>query len=179
MRKVLLIGGDLASGKSTFSRYLSQKLNITLINKDIIKEILGDNICASNREENLKLSVISFELIEYFLRSSKDNLIIESNFKQHEIDRLAKYCNEINFLTLCFTADNEVLHQRFLTRLNDDRHYVHKSQDFTNINDFIKVLENLRSVNYFGNVIKVNTNDFDHLYTNKQLLTTIEEFLQK
>ena len=84
------------------AKYLSQKLNITLINKDIIKEILGDNIYASNREENLKLSVISFELIEYFLRSSKDNLIIESNFKQHEIDRLAKYCNEINFLKLLF-----------------------------------------------------------------------------
>ena len=40
MRKVLLIGGDLASGKSTYSRFLSQQLNVTVINKDVVKEIL-------------------------------------------------------------------------------------------------------------------------------------------
>ena len=179
MRKIILIGGDLASGKSTYSRFLADKFNITLINKDVIKEILGDNIYASNREENLRLSITSFELIEYFIKTSKENLIIESNFKQHEINKLLKYCNENEFLTLRFTANNEVLHQRFLNRLNDDRHYVHKSQDFTDINDFIVVLNNLRNVNYFGEVISVITNDFDHLYNDKQLLTKIENFLQK
>ena len=179
MRKILLIGGDLASGKSTYSRFLSKKFNVTVINKDVVKEILGDNIFASNREENLKLSVTSFQLIEYFIQTSKDNLIIESNFKQHEIDQLLKHCNDNEFLTLRFTADDEVLHQRFLNRLNDNRHYVHKSQDFTDINDFVVVLNNLRNVNYFGQVINVTTNDFDYLYDNKQLLTIIENFLQK
>ena len=179
MRKILLIGGDLASGKSTYSQFLSQKFNVTVINKDVIKEVLGDNIYASNREENLKLSATSFQLIEYFIKTSKDNLIIESNFKQHEIDRLSKCCNENEFLTLCFTATNEILHQRFLTRLNENRHYVHKSQDFTDIKDFIKVLDNLRNVNYFGEVINVITDDFNHLYGNKQLLTKVENFLQK
>ena len=178
MRKILLIGGDLASGKSTFSRFLSEQFNVTVVNKDIIKEILGDNFYVSNREENLKLSVASFELIEYFVKASKDNLIIESNFKQHEIDRLFKYSNNVEFLTLRFTCDDEILHQRFLSRL-DNRHYVHKSQDFTDIKDFLKVINNLRNVNYFGRVLNVNTTEFTNLYNNEQILTEIENFFQK
>lgn len=179
MRKILLIGGDLASGKSTYSRFLSKKFNLTLINKDILKEILGDKIIATNREENLKLSSISFDLIEYFVKTSKDDLIIESNFKQHEIDRLFMYSNDNEFLTLRFTGDNKILHNRFLTRLNDNRHYVHKSQDFTDINDFIKVQENLRCVKYFGEVINVVSTDYLDLTTNQQLITKIANFFQK
>ena len=178
MRKILLIGGDLASGKSTYSKFLSDKFNVTVVNKDIIKEILGDNFYASNREENLKLSVASFKLIEYFIKVSKDNLIIESNFKQHEIDILSQYSGDVDFLTLRLTCDDEVLHQRFLNRL-DNRHYVHKSQDFTDIKDFLKVINNLRNVNYFGKVINVNTTDFNNLYNNEQILTEIETFFQK
>ena len=60
MRKIILIGGDLASGKSTYAKFLSKKFNITVISKDLLKEVLGDNIPTSNREENLKLSFISF-----------------------------------------------------------------------------------------------------------------------
>ena len=179
MRKILLIGGDLASGKSTYSRFLSEKLNVTLINKDILKEILGDNFIAKNRDENLKLSITSFQLIEYFIKTSKENLIIESNFKQHEINRLSKFIEENEFLTLRFTGDNEILHRRFMERLSKNRHYVHKSQDFTNINDFIEVLNELRSVNYFGDVIDVISTDYDNLTTNQHLLTKIVKFFQE
>ena len=179
MRKILLIGGDLASGKSTYSRFLAKLFNVTLINKDIIKEILGDHIIAKNREENLKLSVVSFELIEYFIKTSKEDLIIESNFKQHEIDRLLKLCDNNEFLTLRFTGDDTVLHKRFLRRLEDNRHYVHKSQDFSNISDFIKVLNSLRDVKYFGEIITVITTDYNDLTNNQQLLTKIEDFFKK
>lgn len=179
MRKILLIGGDLASGKSTYSRFIAEKLKITVINKDTLKEILGDNFIAKNRDENLKLSVVSFQLIEYFIKNSKENLIVESNFKQHEINRLSKLIETNDFLTLRFTGDNEILHKRFMERLNKNRHYVHKSQDFTNINDFIEVLNNLRNVVYFGDVINVISTDYDDLSTNQQLFTKIEQFFQE
>ena len=51
MSKLILFGGDLASGKSTYSNIIGEKFNITVINKDRLKEILGDIFIAENREE--------------------------------------------------------------------------------------------------------------------------------
>ena len=56
MKKLLLITGDLATGKSTFSNVLAKRYQITVFQKDSIKEVLGDHIGFTNREENLKLS---------------------------------------------------------------------------------------------------------------------------
>ena len=61
MKKLILIGGVLAGGKSTFSHLVGERFGISVVNKDRLKEILGDNIHTSNREENKKLSVIAFE----------------------------------------------------------------------------------------------------------------------
>ena len=179
MRKIILIGGDLASGKSTYSKFLANKFNLTLINKDTLKEILGDNIAVSNRAENKKLSVISFELIKYFIESSRENIIVESNFKPYEMSELEKYQEFNQILSFHFRGDNEFLHQRFQKRLNENRHHVHKSQDFTDINDFIKVLEELRSVKYIGKVINVDVTKYNHINEALELTEIVAKFLQE
>ena len=56
MKKLLLITGDLACGKTTFAKLLSKRYDTNLYFKDSLKELLGDTIGFSNREENLKLS---------------------------------------------------------------------------------------------------------------------------
>ena len=69
MRKLLLVTGDLATGKSTFSDMLSKRYNTVVFMKDTIKEVLGDTIGFANREENLKLSKATMELMLFiFLR---------------------------------------------------------------------------------------------------------------
>ena len=178
MRKVILIGGVLAAGKSTYSLILKEKFNITVINKDILKEILGDNIYVSNREENKKLSIICFDLMKYLLEANKTNIVLECNFKDYELIELKEICSKLNYqvLSLVFDADNTILHKRFLERLNESRHYVHKSQDFSNINDFIPVLDHLRNAPYFGKIIKVNCNDFSY-QEDKNLLLEIKKFI--
>ena len=178
MRKIILIGGDLASGKSTYSRFLSEKFNLTLINKDTLKEIIGDMYYAYNREDNLKLSRLSFEMIKYFIKVSKCDIIIESNFKDYEMEELKLFLPENNILSLHFYGDDKLLHERFLNRLGN-RHYVHKAQDFTNIEDFIKTQEGLRKVEYIGEVVKVDVSHYSNLTTNIELLSKIEEFLSK
>lgn len=179
MRKIIIIGGDLASGKSTYSRFLSAKFNISLINKDTLKEILGDHIITNNRSENKKLSEISFALMKYIIESTKTDLIIESNFKPYEMVELKKYENDNKILSLHFVGDNEILHKRFLNRLNEGRHHVHKSQDFTNIADFIDVLNELRSVSYIGEVIRVDATKFNDITNDSDLMTKVEKFMQK
>ena len=52
MKKLLLIMGDLATGKSTFANILSKRYDTNVFFKDSIKEVLGDTIGFSNREEN-------------------------------------------------------------------------------------------------------------------------------
>ena len=180
MKKVILIGGVLASGKSTYANILKNKFNLTVVTKDRLKEILGDNIFVKNREENKKLSVICFHLIKYLLECNTTNIVIESNFKDYELTELKTLCIEKDYqvLTLVFDADNEVLHERFLSRLEQNRHYVHKSQDFTDINDFIPVIDHLRTAPYFGEIIKVNCNDFSY-QTDEILFDKIADFLKE
>lgn len=56
MKKLLLITGDIAAGKTTFSKILSERYCTAAFQKDTIKEILGDYIGFHNREENKVLS---------------------------------------------------------------------------------------------------------------------------
>ena len=148
MRKIILIGGDLASGKSTYSTYLSRRFNLTSINKDTLKEIAGDVIHVETREENKKLSVLAFNYIKYFLTQEKGNLIIESNFKEHEIEEIKELTKNDAVLSIRLIGDYSFLHERFLSRLNNNRHYVHKSIDLSSLEDFKKVQDELRKVEY-------------------------------
>ena len=93
MKKLLLIMGDLATGKSTFANILSKRYDTNVFFKDSIKEVLGDTIGFSNREENKKLSNATMELM-FFLFSEfgklNKNLILESNFHTEELEMLKK-----------------------------------------------------------------------------------------
>lgn len=178
MRKIIIIGGDLAAGKSTFSRYLAQRFQLSLINKDILKEILGDHIETKNRAENKNLSVISFALIKYLLKTIKGNIIIESNFKTYEMDELKEMLKEEKVLSLKLVGNDQVLHQRFNERLKTNRHHVHRSQDFTRLEDFQSVLNELRDVNYIGQVINVNVDDA-WAEEQEDILQQIQAFLSK
>lgn len=180
MKKLILIGGDLAAGKSTFSNMLKEKYGLLVINKDRLKEILGDTIIVDNREENKKLSVISFNLMKYLIEKNEDVLVLESNFKDYEMKELKRLTDNLNYsvLSLKFSGDNEILHERFLKRLNENRHYVHKSQDFSNINDFILCLNDLRNVEYIGQTINIDCSDFSY-FNDQNIFTIIEKFITK
>jgi predicted kinase len=180
MRKIILIGGVLAGGKSTYANILKEKFNLTVITKDRLKEILGDNIYVENREENKKLSVICFDILKHLLECNMTNIVFESNFKDYELIELKNTCKQLNYdvLSLVFDGDNEILHQRFLKRLEENRHYVHKSQDFTNINDFIPVIDHLRNAPYFGEIIKINCSNFSYQNDNV-LFERINSFINE
>lgn len=178
MRKLILIGGVLAGGKSTFSHMVGERFNIPVVNKDRLKEILGDNIPTANREENKKLSVISFELMTYLIGCRGDTLVLESNFKDYELCDLAALTAESGtaVLSIFLDGDNATLHQRFNKRLNENRHPVHKSQDFTRLEDFAATLDELRRAEYPGELITVDCTDFAY-QTDEGLYARIKDFL--
>lgn len=175
MNKLILISGDLAAGKSTLAGKLSKKYSIACFNKDNIKEILGDNFGFANREENLKLSICTFDIFKYITSKmiiAKKDLILESNFRDHEFAYLEKLCLENNYsiYTIFLNCDIKLLHQRFMNRiLNENRHIVHKAVDFTNYYDFEKQILSDREKNqnrqFKGKVLYLDSSDFTKLYS--------------
>lgn len=183
MSKLLLVMGDLATGKSTFSDILSKRYDTNVFNKDSIKEVLGDTIGFSNREENLKLSRATMELMLFvfseFTKLNK-NLILESNFHKEDLERLYEIASYNNYevLVLVLRGDVNILHKRYLNRIyNENRHPVHLSTTFDIFDDFKEYIEAARKEKIDGNVIHINADDFSY-QSDEVLLSKIDEFMK-
>lgn len=183
MKKLLLIMGDLATGKSTFATQLSGRYETNLFTKDSIKEILGDTIGFSNRAENLKLSQATGELMCFlfaqFAKLGKD-LILESNFRLAELEKLHAIAQEHDYqvLTLVLRADVQILHKRYLHRMhNENRHPVHLCTQFNTLEGFQTYLESIRSAQIPGEVISINADDFSY-QKDEALLQTLDHFMK-
>ena len=131
MNQVIIITGDLASGKSFLADSLSVRLNIPCFKKDTIKENLVDKYGFKNREENRALSIkavdFMIEALERFLSLNQD-IILEANFREEELVRIKEITDRYNVVPSFFvlTADMNVLYDRFLERL-PSRHIAHTS----------------------------------------------------
>ena len=183
MRKLLLVTGDLATGKSMFANILSERYKTNVFFKDSIKEVLGDTVGFSNRQENKKLSHAPTELMchifSQFGKLSK-NLILESNFHTDELEKLHKTASNNNYdvLTLVLYGDVEILHKRYLNRMhNENRHPVHLSTTFDIYDDFKDYIEKSRSEKIPGNILRINANDFSY-QTDREILSKIDGFMK-
>jgi predicted kinase len=180
MKKVLLVAGNLAALKSTISTKLSKDLNSIVFNKDTIKEVLGDTIGFSNREDNLKLSYATFKLMKKLaldVLSIDDCVILESNFKPIELAELFHLCQIHGFrvFTLMLTGDPEVLYQRYLSR-DLERHPVHRSTGLISYEVFERSMMLYDELIYGEESLEVDTTTFDDSnYLN--VLTTVKEWM--
>lgn len=182
MKKLLLVMGDLATGKTAFAGVLAKRYNANVFNKDSIKEVLGDTIGFSNREENLKLSKASVELMflifKEVARIDKD-LVLEANFHAVELEHIHALAKENGYevLTLVLRGDMEILHKRYLNRIYyENRHPVHLSTTLDIFEDFKAYTEVARKEEVYGNSIEIDANDFAY-QQNKTLLSQIDEFM--
>ena len=82
-------------------------------------------------------------------------------------------------LTLVLRGDVDILHQRYLNRMNNEnRHPVHLSTTLDVYEDFKGYLEHSRKEEIPGNRIEVNADVFSY-QTDDVLLTQIDEFMGK
>ena len=131
MKKIIVIMGDIASGKSTLADKIKEDTHFLCFKKDIIKECLADQIGFSSREENLKLSHMAMDIMfgtsEVAMRCEQ-GLILEANFHSSDLKRLQnlveKYQCHVTFIYL--TADLDTLYRRFMSRVST-RHKAHLS----------------------------------------------------
>ncbi len=130
MKRLLLITGDIAAGKTTFSNQLAQRYSVAVFQKDTIKEILGDNIGFRDREENRKLSNAAVQLMAHLfwqIAQTGSDLILEANFHGSELEQLHELANRMQYrvLTLVLRGEAEILYGRYLHRMRaENRHPV-------------------------------------------------------
>lgn len=183
MRKLLLITGDIAAGKSTFSKILSERYHTTVFTKDSIKEILGDSIGFQNREENKKLSNATIEIMCHIFSGiviTGNSLILEANFHEDELKKLHFIAdeNQYDVLTIILRGDTDVLYRRYLHRMNEEnRHPVHLTTTLDVKEDFVRVAEWIRSEKVIGETMVVEATDFSY-QEDLAVLSRIDAFME-
>ena len=182
MRKLIIITGDLAAGKSTLAASLSEELNIPYIIKDTLKEIACDEIGYSSREENRALSVVAVQDMLYFFKQSASvgaDLIVEANFREEELNNFKIIAEQYSYQVLLFvlTGDDRLLYQRFLDRL-PNRHIAHKSLNLDwSFERFVDYLNELRNEDYPFEPHYIDMSVLDEDEVVKEALNIIEENL--
>ena len=182
MKKLLIITGDLACGKSTLARLLSARYGIQAYRKDDIKEALCGTISFTNRAENRRLSVASVEMMQLIFAEFArfgDDLILEANFRSAELEHLAQIAsaNGYRVLTLVLRADINVLYKRFMNRIeNENRSPVHQSAGMTDFSAFTAYLQEQRTEKIPGDTVIVDADDFSY-QTDESLLSMIDAFV--
>ena len=180
MKKLILITGDLATGKSTLAKKLSQSLNILHFTKDVLKEVLSDVIGFSNRQENKKLSIASVDIMKHIFTQYaflEQDLILEANFHIEEIEvlqNLAKQ-NDYKIIILYLQGEIDMLFERFTNRIkNENRHPTHCTSDIIEKENFTKYLlvnrEELKDFDY--KLIKIQGENYSEVFENAVKIIT-------
>lgn len=148
-KKLIVVAGYPAAGKSTFARALSEALAIPFFDKDTINETIGEHLPISGIEARRKLSETAVHLLlhaaDRVLKTSFA-VIIESNFKPQEAALVQaliekRGCESLMYL---FTGDAQVLYARYLEREQSGaRHWIHKWKKLDTLDAFARAIKPL------------------------------------
>ena len=184
MRKLILVNGDLATGKSHLALIIKERFNLPLFTKDEFKEALSESYPYRNYEESHKLSIMAMdELFASFGKMAKDkkDVILEANFRETHMDKLqeliSKYHYEVLHLDLIGSVD--ILYHRYMNRIkNENRHPVHTVNKLDDYLAFEVYTTSRRSEKKIGQIITINADDFSY-QSDEKLFNAIADFLQK
>ena len=181
---LILITGQLASGKTTYGKKISNTLKIPFFSKDIIKEVLFDSLYNDNisYEEKRNLGAVSYDMFYYIIEEHMKvgtPIIAESNFVKESVPIIKNLLNKYNYecITLRFTGDLKVLYERFLKReYSSERHMgLNSNGKFDKYEVFEETSKKISEFKIGDNEIVIDTTDFDKIDYDK----IIEDILNK
>lgn len=185
MRKLLLITGDIAAGKTAFSRQLAERYAVPVFQKDRIKEVLADGIGFQGREESKRLSEVTMQVLYHIFAqtaaTSSGDVILEANFHGEELEWFHAVAAENRYetLTLVLRGEAEELHRRYLHRMEkENRHPVHLTLPLERMEDFVRNMEALRREKTIGPSITVDASGFAY-QRDPLLLERLDKFMEK
>lgn len=184
MKKLLLVNGDIATGKTHLANILKERFQLPLYTKDKIKEALADTYPYQTIEQNHLLSIMSMNMLydKFIEEAEKGNdLILEANFREEHLKRIDDAVNKYGYesLNLNLVGDIKVLHERYVNRgQNEGRHPVHLVNNLFKYDDFAEYIAARQKEKIYGKCITINANNFDY-QVDENLFKQIEEFLWK
>ena len=168
--QLIIISGAPCTGKTTLAKKISSKFKLPLLIKDDIKELLFDSLGFKDRKWSQKLGIASYQIlyktIELLLQTNH-SFIVETNFRPKFANQKFKNLQDkYKFKTLQIICETkgEILLKRFKKRSESgERHPGHV--DHLNYNEFEEILlkEEHLALNIGGEILKVNTTDFDQI----------------
>lgn len=180
-KKIVIIEGHLASGKSTFARQLSKSINVPYLIKDTFKMALCKNVSITNKDEKSLFSAVTFDAMMYVIErmfETGNPIIIEGNFVPagvkyvDEAGVIKELINEYGYtpLTFKFTGDTRILYKRFIEREQTiERGQANKIGIDVPYETFDKWCHNLDNFNVGGKIIRVDTTDFNTIDFNNYI----------
>jgi len=166
---LILVTGQIASGKTSLAKALADKLNIALVSKDGLKEILFDTVGVGDREWSKKLGRATFSLLDHIVEAqlkAGNSIILESPLNpDFENKKFQDWQKKYGFkaVQIICQADERTLFERFKARaLDSERHAGH--QDAENLEEFEKILAaplGEQRISIDSTIITVDTNDFE------------------
>lgn len=131
----ILVTGIPAAGKSTMAAFLGEQLQLPVLSKDGIKELLYDTVGFRSRAEKVRLGTAAMDIMYYTaeqLMSCRQAFILENNFEHASREGLAAILDRHSYqaITVTLTGDLESIYRRFLERnQSPDRHRGHVVND--------------------------------------------------
>lgn len=164
---LIIITGLPGTGKTSLAKFLSEKLNVPLISKDTIKELIFDSLGWSDRVWSKKVGHATYKILDYLLEEelkAGHSLVLESNLKPElDNEKFQQWQDKYDYRVLqilCY-ADGEVLFDRFKARaLSGERHPGH--DDANNLEEFKEVLSEgkVEGLDLQGHKVEIDTTNF-------------------
>lgn len=172
-KKIIIIGGYLASGKSTFAIRLSNTIKVPYLIKDTFKIALCNSIQITTREEGSRFSAVTFDAMMYVterLMEVNYPIIIEGNFVPDGIKKvneasviktlIDKYAYQS--FTYKFMGDTNVLYERYIKRNKlPERGDANRDFDETPYDVFDRYCRILDGFSVGGELVNIDTTDFE------------------
>jgi len=173
-KKIIIIGGYCATGKTTFAARLSQELGITYFAKDMVKIALNRSFSVNDRADSKRLSAIAFDSMAFAVERHMEvgqPIIIEANFVMRENhgglregDALRDLIDRYGYqsLTYIFVGEMPVLYARFAARDGlPQRGVANKMWDEFGFDDYVAANLHLAEFNIGGDIVKIDATDLD------------------
>lgn len=166
---IIIVTGELAAGKTSYGKKISEVLKIPFFSKDEIKEILYDSFNNTNidYEAKRKIGASSYKIFYYIMEEQMKvgfPLIAESNFVKESVSIIKDLLNKYDYksITIRFEGDLPILHKRFLNReYSDERPMGLVSNGmFDDFEDFEKTAIKSKEFRINDNEILVDTTEF-------------------